>query len=266
MNMFLHELKAYRKSTFIWTCSLISVVLLLLAMYPAIAKDAADFKKMLDNYSPALVKALGFSFDSLFSLLGFYSSITLMYVLLCGSIQAMNYGTSIISKEVREKTADFLLTKPVSRFQIITAKLLAVITSLVITNVFYIIAASLMASAVQTEAFDYKIFLMLSLTLIFVQLMFMSLGIIISVLVPKIRSVLPISLGTVFGFFILSMLSSSAGDAASRFITPFKYFDSTYIIKNSAYETPYILVALLFIVLTITTSYIIYSRKDIHAV
>jgi len=266
MNMFLHELKAYRKSTFIWTCSLISVVLLFLAMFPAMSKDAADFQKMLDNYSPALVKALGFSFDSLFSLLGFYSSVTLLYVLLCGSIQAMNLGTSIISKEVRDKTADFLLTKPVSRVQIMTAKLCAVITSLVITNVFFIAAASLMASAVQTEAYDYKLFLMVSLPLFFVQLMFMSLGIIISVLVPKIRSVLPISLGTVFGFFILSMLSSTQGDTASRFITPFKYFDSAYIIKNSAYETSYVIVAFLFVVLTITASYIIYSKKDIHSV
>jgi ABC-2 type transport system permease protein len=242
------------------------VVLLFLAMFPAMSKDAADFKKMLDNYSPALVKALGFSFDSLFSLLGFYSSVTLMYVLLCGSIQAMNLGTSIISKEVRDKTADFLLTKPVSRMQIMTAKLCAVITSLVITNVFFIAAASLMASVVQTEAYDYKIFLLVSLPLFFVQLMFMSLGIIISVLVPKIRSVLPISLGTVFGFFILSMLSSSNGDTASRFITPFKYFDSTYIIKNSAYEASYSIVAILFIVVTIAASYIIYSKKDIHSV
>lgn len=266
MNMFLHELKAYRKSTLIWTCSLISVVLLFLAMYPAIAMDASDFKKMLENYSPALINALGFSFDSLFSLLGFYSSVTLLYVLLCGSIQAMNLGTSIISKEVREKTADFLLTKPVSRFQIMTAKLCAIITSLLITNIFYIAAAGLMASVVQTEATDYKIFLMLSLTLFFVQLMFMSLGIIISVLVPKIRSVLPISLGTVFGFFILSMLSSTKGDTASRYITPFKYFDSMYIMKNSAYEASYSIVALLFIVVTITASYIIYSKKDIHSV
>jgi ABC-2 type transport system permease protein len=266
MNMFLHELKAYRKSTIIWTCSLITMVILFLAMYPAIAKDAADFKKMIENYPPALMKALGFSIDNFFSLLGFYSSFTLTYILLCGSIQAMNLGTSIISKEVREKTADFLLTKPVRRSQIMTAKLLAVITSLVITNVIYIVGASLMALAVQTEAFSYKLFFMLSITVFFVQLMFLSLGILVSVLVPKIKSVLPISLGTVFSFFIISMLSSSIGNTTSRFITPFKYFDMMYILNNSAYEVSYIIVELLFIVTAITASYIIYSKKDIHSV
>jgi len=265
MNMFLHELRAYRKSTIIWTCSLTTLVILFLSMYPAIAKDAADFKKILDNYPAAVIKALGFSLDSFFSLLGFYSA-TLTYVLLCGSIQAMNLGTSIISKEARDKTADFLLTKPVSRSQIMTAKLFAVLSSLVMTNVIYIIAASLMASAVQAEPINYKLFFMLSITVFFVQLMFMSLGIIVSVIVPKIKSVLPISMGTVFSFFIVSMLSSSIGDTTSRFITPFKYYDLMYIIKNSAYEAPYILIELLFVVTTITLSYILYSNKDIHAV
>ena len=265
MNLFLHELKAYRKSTIMWTCSMVALVILFLALYPSIAKDVADFKSMIANYPVALIKALGFSMDSLFSLLGFYS-VTLTYVLLCGSIQAMNLGTSIISKEVREKTADFLLTKPVSLSQIMTAKILAVLTSLIITNVIYIFAAIFMASAVQTVAFSYKIFFMISITVFFVQLMFMSLGIFVSVIVPKIKSVLPISLGTVFSFFIMSMLSSSIGDTTSRFITPFKYFDFTYIIKNSAYETPYIIVEILFIVATITASYLIYSNKDIHAV
>lgn len=263
MNIFLHELKAYRKSTIIWTCSLTTLVILFLSMYPAIAKDAEDFQKILDNYPAAVIKALGFS--NFFSLLGFYSA-TLTYVLLSGSIQAMNLGTSIISKEVRDKTADFLLTKPVSRSQIMTAKLLAVLTSLVITNVIYIAAASLMASTIQAEPINYILFFMLSITVFFVQLMFMSLGVIVSVLVPKIKSVLPISMGTVFSFFIISMLSSSIGDTTTRFITPFKYFDLMYIINNSAYEAPYIIIEILFIVTTITASYIIYSKKDIHAV
>ncbi|MFZ3373601.1 MAG: ABC transporter permease subunit, partial [Desulfitobacteriaceae bacterium] len=118
---------------------------------------------------------------------------------MCGSIQAMNLGISILSKEVREKTADFLLTKPVSRCKIITAKLLSTLTSLVITDVIYLIITLIMLSLIQSGAYNLKIFLMISVTLFFVQLLFLSLGVIVSVVVPKIRSVLPISLGTVFG-------------------------------------------------------------------
>ncbi len=265
MNMYLHELKAYRKSTIIWSCTLVLVVLLFLSMYPVFYKDATDFRKLLEDYPESVRKAFGISLDSFFTLLGYYSYMFL-YVLLCAAIQAMNLGTSILSKEVREKTADFLLTKPVTRKQIVTAKLLAVVTSLVITDIIYFIAASLMALIVKQQAFNYRTFFMISITVLFVQLMFMSLGILVSVVVPKIKSVLPISLATVFGFYIMSMFSSVIGDTTIRYITPFKYFDTTYIIKNSSYETRFLLIELVFIISSISISYLIYSKKDIHAV
>ena len=265
MNIYLHELKAYRKSTIIWSCSLVLLIILFLSMFPSFSKDATDVKKLLEGYPEAFRKAIGLSLDTLFTLLGFYSYL-FVYVGLCGSIQAMNLGTSIISKEVREKTADFLLTKPVTRKAIMTAKLLAILTSLVITNVVYLVAAIIMATAVKTEAFSLKIFIMISITLFFVQLMFMALGVIISVLFPKIKSVLPISLGTVFGFFMLGMLSTTTSTDIWRFLIPFKYYDTAYIIKNSNYETSFIIVEIVFIVVTIFASYLIYDKKDIHAV
>ncbi|MDD3224710.1 MAG: ABC transporter permease subunit [Clostridium sp.] len=266
MNMFLHELKAYRKSTTIWAASLVLLAIFMFSMFPSISKDAESFKKLLDAYPPTFRKALGLSVDSVTSLFGFYSSFVLLYEVLCGAIQAMNLGTAIISKEVREKTADFLLTKPIKRHQIITSKLLAAVVSLIITNVIYITSASIIAEIVKNKSFDYKIFLLLSMTLFLVQLMFMSFGILVSVIMPKIRSVLPISISTVLGFFFIEMFSSIIGDKAARYITPFKYYDYTYIIAHSAYEYKYVLVELMFIIISISISYIIYAKKDIHAV
>lgn len=265
MNMFLHELKAYSKSTVIWACSLAAAAVLFLSIFPAISNDAMEFKKLLEGFPEPVRKAIGLSLDSFTSFLGFYSYV-FGYILLCGSIQAMNLGTSIVSKEVREKTADFLLTKPVTRAQIMTAKLFAVFTSLVITNVIYLISANFIASLVKTEAYDMKNFFLISITLFFVQLMFMALGVIVSVVVPKIKSVLSISLGTVFGFFIINMFESVIGEKAIRYITPFKYFDTAYIIKNSAYEMNFIMIEIFLILAALTTSYWVYSKKDIDAV
>ena len=265
MNMFLHELKAYRKSTIIWTCSLIALIVLFLGLFPSFSKEAEAFKKVMEGFPEPVRKALGLSVDSMSSLLGFYAY-TFLYVTLCGAIQAMNLGTSIISKEVREKTADFLLTKPVTRTKIMTSKLLAALTSLVITNIAYLTVASIMAAIVKTKDYSYKIFFMLSFTLFLVQLFFLALGVIVSVVVPKIKSVLPISLGTVFAFFIIGMISSTTGDDVMRYITPFKYFDTNYIIKNSSYEATFIIIEFGFIVAAIAVSYFVYSKKDIHAV
>ncbi|MHB8126389.1 MAG: ABC transporter permease subunit [Desulfitobacteriaceae bacterium] len=265
MNIYLHELKAYRKSTIIWTCTLTAMVILFLLIFPAFTKDVADFKKILGGLPEGLRKAIGLSLENVFSILGFYSYV-FAYITLCGSIQAMNLGTSILSKEIRDKTADFLLTKPVSRTDIMTAKLLAALTSLVITNVIYLIVSSIIASAVTSEAYNVKTFLMISLTLFFIQLMFLSLGVLISVFIPKIKSVISISLSVVFGFFIINMLDSVIGDQAIRYITPFKYFDNTYIIKNASYETSFVILEIVWIIVALGMSYFIYSQKDIHAV
>ncbi|MBU3110587.1 ABC transporter permease subunit [Clostridium lacusfryxellense] len=264
MNMFFHELKAYRKSTIIWTCSLIALVVLFLSLFPAFSKEAEAFKEIMKGFPEPLRKAFGFSVDSMSSILGFYSYMFL-YTTLCGAIQAMNLGTSIVSKEVRQKTADFLLTRPVTRRAIMTSKLMAALTCLVITNIIYLLVASIMASFVATEKYSYKMFFMVSITLFFVQLMFLALGIIISVLIPKIKSVLPISLGIVFAFFILGMFAATTGDDAMRYITPFKYFDTTYILNNSSYEVQFFIIGLGFIVAAITASYFVYSKKDVHS-
>lgn len=265
MNIFIHELKTYRKSTIIWSLSLIAIMIIFMSMYSTFAEDAKGFMKIVENYPEAIRNAMGFNQENFFTILGFYS-FPLSFITLCAAIQAMNLGTSIINKEVREKTADFLLTKPVTRTKILTAKLLAAFVSIVVTNIFYFAAASFVALQVQTDDFSLKIFLLLSLTIFFIQLIFLSLGIIISVIVQKIKSVLTVSFATVFAFYFVGMFSDTTGDEVKRYFSPFKYFDTAYIMKHSSYETTFLIAGAVIIILAIATSYVVYSKKDIHAV
>jgi ABC-2 type transport system permease protein len=264
MNMFFHELKAYRKSTIIWACSMAGLAVLYILMFSAVSGDIESFKNVIKSMPEIIRKLLSIYVDSISTLEGFYSFV-FVYIVLCGAIQAMNLGVSIVSKEVREKTADFLLTKPVSRKEILTYKVLAALASLAITNIIYFLITVPMTLTVKSE-FNMGIFLMISATLFFVQLMFVSLGIIVSVIAGKIKSVISISLSTVFGFFIISMFGSVIGDKAIRYLSPFKYFDLSYIVKNAAYETSFIIVEIIFVIVAIAASYLVYIRKDIHAV
>src|SRR3954471_5002833 len=264
MNIFMHELRAYRKSTIIWTISLIMIVLLFMSFYSSFAKDAAEFTKIMEGYPEAIRNLLGVNLGNLFTILGFYSFL-LTFITLCGAIQAMNLGTSIVSKEVREKTADFLLTKPVTRTTVMTAKLLAAFISLVITNIFYLAAASIIIFQVKTGDFSFKLFIMLSLTMFFVQLLFLAVGIFISVILSKIKSVLTISLATVFAFYFLGMFSTT-GEEAKRYLSPFKYFNTAYILENSGYEATFLVAGAVIIILSIAASYYVYVKKDIHSV
>jgi ABC-2 type transport system permease protein len=265
MNMYWHELKAYRKSTIIWILSVTALIVLFLSFYPSFSQDTEEFKKLLENYPQEIIKAFGISIDSFFSILGLFSYIY-TYVVLCSSIQAMNLGTSILSKEVREKTADFLLAKPVSRTQIVTAKLFAALTAFIFSNIIYIVAASMMAFVVVEGSFNYKAYFLIALTSFLVGMMFLVLGILVSVVLPKIKSVLPISLSTVFGFFILSLFSSVIDGEVIRYFIPFKYFDTAYIMEHSSYETIFLVIEIVFIILAVVASYIIYLKKDINAV
>jgi ABC-2 type transport system permease protein len=265
MNIFIHELKAYRRSTIIWTSALCLISILFLSIFPGFYKDARLLTDVFSSFSQMIRDMFGISPSIIASVLGFYSFLT-GYVILCGAIQAMNIGVSLLSKETSGKTVDFLLTKPVKRTRILASKLLAALVCIGVTNIIYLVVASLMAVSVQEKPFAYTSFLMLSLPLLYVQLIFLALGFLVSVLLRKIKSVPPISLSVVFGFYFISLFSSAIKDTQLRFLTPFRYFDPIYILNQNAYELSYVLLGLLVAVVAITATFLIYRKKDIHAV
>jgi ABC-2 type transport system permease protein len=261
--MFLHELKQYRKSTIIWTISLIAVAVLFLSIYTSFTKDIAALQKLLASLPDVVKKAFGITLADL-SITGFYSMI-LSYVILAGSIQAMIIGTSIVSKEEREKTAEFLLAKPVRRSQVLTAKLLAGLTILLITNAVFMGSIPILLNALVGQTIAFNTFLLLSLTLLFVQIFFLGLGFLVSVAAPKIRSVLSVSLSTVFAFYILGTLDSIIGSTTIRYFTPFKYYDLLYIAKHGSYEIGFVLLEAVLVIAAVVTSYYVYQNRDIRS-
>jgi len=263
MNIYLHELKAYKKTTIIWTISICLIFIMFMSMFSAFKEGEEAFMKLLSGYSEDFLKAFGVPKD-LFNFLNFFSYIFL-YVALCGSIQAMNLGLSIISKEIRNKTADFLITKPVSRMKIIVSKTLAGLTLLILTNLIVLTVTTLMAK-LSGEEFDFSIFIKMNLSLIFLQLIFFSLGILIAVLTKKIKNVVAISTGIVFSLYVIGMLQTIMEKEVVRYLVPFKYLDFQYIIANGKYETNYLVFGLVISTIFILSSYIIYKRKDVHAV
>lgn len=264
MNMYLHELRSLRKSAVIWTCALVALAAMYLCVYPGIASDTADFKKLLDAYPAPVRHALGLSINSLTSLLGFYSMV-FTFITLCGAIEAMMFGASVITRETRERTADFLFTRPVSRASVIGAKLLAAVTVTAVGDLVYFAASALLATAVRSADFSMEKLMLINLTLFFVQLVFLALGTAAAVLIPGLKSVLPLSLGTVFGFYFIGMILSGKNDAA-RFFSPFKYFDNMYIINHAGYEVKYLIAVAVIVAAGVSAAFAVYTKKDVHAV
>ncbi|MBD2868153.1 ABC transporter permease subunit [Paenibacillus arenilitoris] len=264
MNIFWYELKAYRGTTLLWTASLAGIVLLMMAMFPSFAKDADAFREVLQSMPEAVMKAVGLQLDSITSLIGFYSYI-FTYVTLCGSIQAMHLGTSILSKEGREKTADFLLAKPVTRGAVFAAKSLAALTLLLLTNAVFFGAAGLIATAVKIASFDFGIFALITLSLLLIQLVFLAIGFAAALLLPRMKTVLPVTLGTVFAFFIISFIGASTGDGKLRYLTPFQYFDRSYIAAHGGYEPEFLIASAVIAAVCLTYGIVRYAKRDVQA-
>jgi ABC-2 type transport system permease protein len=265
-NIYQHEFRARLKSVIIWSLSLAFLIVFFFSLFPVFADQTALMNEVLARYPAQLRAALGLDKIDLSTVLGYYSFIFL-FVQLCLAIQAGNYGFGLVSVEESELTADFLLSKPVSRPQVLTSKLLAALSGLVITDL-VIAVCSIVSILLFREGREYQTgtFLLLLLSTIIFQLIFLGVGLVISLLVRRVRSVTPYGLGLAFGAYVLNGFSGIFGDIKLELITPFKHLDPAYIVTNGAYDTPLVLLDLVIILLTIGVSYWLYTRRDIPAV
>lgn len=265
-NIYRHEFRTRLKSVVIWSLALTCLVAFFFSMFPIFADQAALMNEFLARYPQELRAAFGMDRMDLATVLGFYSFI-FMFVQLCLAIQASNYGFGLVSIEESELTADFLLSKPVSRAQVMTSKLLAALTSLTLTNL-VVWVSSFAAIALFHEKHEYEpgTLLLLLLSIVIFQLFFLSVGLVISLLVKRVRSVTPYALGLGFGTYVLSAFSGIFGDVKLELITPFKHLDAPYIVKHGAYNTPLVLLNVVVTVVALAVSYWLYTRRDIHAV
>lgn len=266
INIYRHEFRTRIKSVLIWSLSMTALLLFFFSLFPVFADQAALMNGFLAKYPPALRAAFGLDRMDLSTVLGFYAFIFL-FIQLSLAIQAGNYGFGLVSIEENELTADFLLTKPVSRVQVLTSKLLAALTSLILTDL-VVGAASFAAILLFGEGreFDPAVLVLLLVSLLIFQLFFLSVGLVISVLVKRVRSVTPYSLGLGFGAYVLSAFSSVFGEIKLEYITPFKHLDPVYIVQHGALNTPLVLLNAAVTIIALAAAYWFYSRRDIHAV
>jgi ABC-2 type transport system permease protein len=88
-------------------------------------------------------------------------------------------------------------------------------------------------------------------------------GLVISLLVKRIRAVTPYSMALAFGMYVLSAFGDLLGEADLEKVTPFKHFEPNYIIQHGAYDVPLVLISASAIVISLVGSYVLYARRDI---
>lgn len=265
-NIYRHELNIRWKSVLIWSLALTLLIVLFSSFFSIFADQAALMNQMLEKFPPEMRAAFGLDKTDLSTLLGFYSFIFL-FVQLCLAIQSANYGFGLVSIEESELTADFLLSKPVSRAQVMTSKLLAALASLAITNLVVWVSSFVAISLFREErTYEPGTLVVLLLSIFLFQLFFLSVGLVVSLLVKRVRSVTPYGLGLGVGAYVLSAFSGVLGDVTLELLTPFKHFDAVAIVKNGGLDTPLVLLNVAVSLVSLAVSYWLYIRRDIPAV
>ena len=265
-HIYRFELHTHLRSVLTWSFAVVILMLLFMSLFPGFADQALLMNQIMERFPVQLRDAFGLANLDLSSTLGYFSFL-FVFVQLCLAIQASNYGFGLVSIEDTELTADFLLSKPISRAEVLTSKLLAVLTSLVLTDlVVWLSSFTTIWLFSGTNPYEMKAMLLLLLSIIPFQLFFLCVGLVISLLVRRVYSVTPYALGLSFGMYIMSAFTGIFDEVMLEYITPFKHFDTAFIVKNTSYDMPLLLLNIAISGLCLGLSYWCYIQRDVPAV
>ena len=133
-----HELRQGKLSLLIWTLSIGFLMAVCIFLFPEMKSQMEDVNKIFASMG-SFTAAFGMDRLNFGTLIGFYSVECGNILGLGGAFFAALTAASILAKEEKDRTAEFLLTHPVSRFRVVTEKLFAVLIQLIIMNSFILI-------------------------------------------------------------------------------------------------------------------------------
>ena len=133
MTLVKHELKQGKISFLIWTASIGFLLAICIFLFPEMKGQMDSVNDMFASMG-SFTEAFGMDRLNFGTLIGFYAVECGNVLGLGGAFFAALCAVGILSKEEKDKTAEFLLTHPVSRKRIITEKLIAVLLQITAMN------------------------------------------------------------------------------------------------------------------------------------
>ncbi len=264
MNIFKFELKSYIKSIIIWTLAVPGFLIMYMAFFPAIASSSDAFNELMLSFPEEFLAAFGMNPElPMTSTLGYFG-LTYSLILIPIAIQASNYGVHMLSVEERELTADFLLTKPVKRSKILFSKFFAALVALAIMNAAIWITSIFSLTVFSSDPIDSNIYMLLATLGVF-QLFFVSVGMLISVLLKKIPSVLSFSMALGIGMYVIQALNAMLGIKLFAYITPYAHFDYGKILLEGELDTSLALTSVVVIIVSLVATYFLYNKRNISS-
>lgn len=265
-SLFLRELRSNASGLLVWTAIIAFLTTATMSLYNIFLENNAKILAMVSILPEGALQFKGVAdINDLFSVLGFYAANNVIYMLVLGSIYSIVLSSNILLKEEYGRTAEFLLSWPVTRRQVFFSKLAVVVINILAINLIITIAGYLSLEAFKKEPYSVDAFLFMSLYTLLLHLFFAALGLFMSVLVKKPRPITTLSVALVMVLYFLSTISNITPDMSwAGYISPYKFIDLDVV--NPAYRLDLVSIFYftVFPFLMIFSSLRIYLRKDIY--
>lgn len=263
MNIFLRELRSNFKSLVIWSGIVLLFNVVGFTKFSAFYGNP-DLLSIIDSMPPAMISALSMNAFNLTTVTGFFG-IMVVYFGLVLSIAAAMWGTDIISKEERDRTVEFSLTLPVTRAKVVTAKIAAVTVNCIILLLITWGSTLVNAQNYGPDEVFYKFVAISMLAFFLLQMIFLALGIFLGCAMKRHKRAGSVAVSMLLTAYFASILSGLSEKLEFlKYVTPFKYFDAAFMLRENRIELVYILLSVAIIALCLLGAYTTYSKRDLY--
>ena len=190
------------------------------------------------------------------------------YAIECGNILGIGggffaafIGISVLAKEEKDHTAEFLLTHPISRFSVLCQKLLSVFTQITVMNVIIVIVSILSFTAIGEDlAIKEFILLHIAFSILQIEIAFVCFG--ISAFLR--RGSIGVGLGFAAMLYFMNIIANISEKADFlKYITPFAYAQASDIVADSKIDTVLLFIGIGAAILSLIIGFWRYIKKDI---
>ena len=262
MTLVRHELKQGRTAFLIWTAAIGGLLAVCVFLFPEMKGEMEGVSDIFSSMG-SFTAAFGMDRLNFGEFMGFFGVECGNVLGLGGAFFSALLGISVLAKEEKEQTAEFLLTHPISRRKTAAQKLVSVLLQIIILNII-VIAVTFLSIRVIGEEPEIRPLLLLFLAYFILQAETAAICFGISAFISQ--SGLGIGLGIAALFYFLNIIANLTEDAKFlKYITPFGYTESADIIADKCLKTEYLSVGLILTALGIGIGFCRYCTKDIHS-
>ena len=261
MTLVKHELRQGKLSLLIWTGAIGFLLAVCVFLCPEIKGQMGDVSDVFASMG-SFTAAFGMDRLNFGTLIGFYAIECGNVLGLGGAFFAALCAVGILSKEEKERTAEFLLTHPVSRIRVITEKLMAVLIQIFAMDI-VIFAVSVGSMAAIGEEIPWKEVSLMHLSFFLLQVELAGICFGISAFLRK--GSVGIGLGVAIMMYFLNLVANMAEVAEFlKYITPFGYTEGADIVTNGCLDGTKVLLGMGYGAIGIAAAYWRYTKKDIQ--